>query len=82
MSIIGEYVDEIGKVKRNSRDIDLSEKSYSNRTWIPVHVDTEYTLKVMFSRRQISNKVSLFLHFLEWSLRIFLPGKISSKIHT
>lgn len=60
MSIIGEHVDEIGKVKRKPRDIDLSEQSYSSRTWIPVHADTEYTLKVMFSRRQISNKVSLF----------------------
>jgi len=44
---------------RKTLEIDLDEKSHFNKKWMRVHADTEYTLRVAFSRRQISNKVSL-----------------------
>ena len=58
MSIIGDWEDEVGKVKRTPQEIDLDEQTHFNRKWTRVYPDAEYSLKVTFSRKQISNKVS------------------------
>lgn len=54
--IHGAWLEEAGKVRQQTRLIDLTEYRRTEQVWLKVHADQEYSLKIKLNRSQISEK--------------------------
>lgn len=55
VNLIGEW---INKEQNGEKQIDLREYKRTEQPWMEVYTDCEYTLKVSFSRKQLSERVT------------------------
>lgn len=55
--IHGAWLEEAGKVRQQTRLINLTEYRRKEQVWLKVHADQEYSLKIKLNRSQISEKV-------------------------